>query len=58
MSDTAPTRAGFDRAAAAILGSMLALIAALSFVLMEASMQSNPEQVPVAASVAGLPGTP
>lgn len=58
MSDTASTPAGFDRAAAAILGSMITLIAVLSLVLMEISVESNAERVPVAASVAGLPGTP
>jgi hypothetical protein len=30
----------------------------LSLVLMEISVESNAERVPVAASVAGLPGTP
>jgi hypothetical protein len=58
MSDSTPRHAGFDRAAVTILGSMVTLIAVLSLVLMEASMQSSPEQVPVAASVAGLPSTP
>ena len=58
MSGTAPTHAPFDRAAATILGSMITLIAVLSFVLLETSVESNPEHVPMAASVAEAPGTP
>ena len=58
MSAPAPAHAAFDRAAATILGSMITLIAVLSFVLLEASVESNPEHVPMAASVAEAPGTP
>ena len=58
MSATAPKHAAFDRAAATILGSMITLIAVLSFVLLETSVESYPEHVPMAASVAGVPGVP
>jgi hypothetical protein len=40
----------FDRAAATILGSMVALIAALSFLLVEVSVGDDPGQIPVASS--------
>ncbi len=58
MRDSAPSHAAFDRAAATILGSMITLIAALSFALVQASVGNDGEQVPVAASVPGAPGTP
>lgn len=58
MPDTGPAHAAFDRAAATILGSMITLIAALSFALVQASIGDSGEQVPVAASVAGSSGTP
>jgi hypothetical protein len=58
MPVTSPTRIAFDRAAATILGSMITLIAALSFALMQASVGQDPEDVPVAASVAGVPRAP
>ncbi len=57
MPDTSPTHAAFDRAAATILGSMITLIAALSFALVQASVADDSEDVPVAASVAGVPRT-
>jgi hypothetical protein len=56
MSDTASTHAGFDRAAATILGSMITLIVALGFVLLEVSVESNGERLPM-ASVAEASGT-
>ena len=58
MSST-PTaeHAAFDRAAATILGAMIVLIAGLSFVLVETSIDSFPDQLPVAAAT-GLPSTP
>ncbi len=52
MPDSAPTHTAFDRAAATILGSMITLIAALSFVLVQVSVGDDPDQVPVAASAA------
>ena len=58
MPDPAPSLAAFDRAAATILGGMITLIAALSFALIEVSVRTNPDHVPVAASVANAPGTP
>jgi hypothetical protein len=56
---SAPTadHAAFDRAAATILGAMIVLIAGLSFVLVETSIDSFPEQLPV-ASATGFPSTP
>jgi hypothetical protein len=48
-----PAHKAFDRAAATILGSMVTLIAALSFVLVEVSVGDDPHQVPVASSRAG-----
>ncbi|MGH7630513.1 MAG: hypothetical protein ACREOF_14255 [Gemmatimonadales bacterium] len=57
MPDT-PPHAAFDRAAATILGSMITLIAALSFVLVQASVGNDGDRVPVAASVPSAPGTP
>jgi hypothetical protein len=48
----------FDRAAATILGSMVALIAALSFVLVEVSVGDDPGQVPVASSRSEASDTP
>ncbi len=56
MSDTATTPAGFDRAAATILGSMITLIVALGFVLLELSVGSDGERLPM-ASVAEASGT-
>jgi len=58
MPDTAPTHAAFDRTAATILGSMITLIAALSFVLVEISVKSDPDRLPMATSVAEGPRTP
>lgn len=58
MPDSAPTHAALDRAAAAIFGSMIALIAALGIALVQVSVGDGTEHVPVAASVAGPPGTP
>ena len=49
--------AAFDRAAATILGAMIVLIAGLSLVLVETSIESFPDQLPV-ASATGLPSTP
>ena len=49
--------AAFDRAAATILGAMITLIAGLSFVLVETSIEAFPDQLPV-ASATGLPSTP
>ncbi len=57
MPDTSPTHTAFDRAAATILGGMITLIAALSFVLVQASVEHDDERMPVAASVAGVSGT-
>jgi hypothetical protein len=51
-SGPVPAYRAFDRAAATILGSMVTLIAALSFLLVEVSVGDDPEQVPVAASAA------
>ncbi len=53
MSDPALVNARFDRTAVTILGAMLALIAALSVVLVERSVASYPDHVPMAA--AGVP---
>jgi hypothetical protein len=52
----APKHATFDRAAATILGSMITLIVALSFVLLELSVRSDRGHVPMAA-VAEAPST-
>ena len=49
--------AAFDRAAATILGAMITLIAGLSFVLVETSIDAFPDQLPV-ASATSLPSTP
>jgi hypothetical protein len=49
--------AAFDRAAATILGAMITLIAGLSFVLVETSIDAFPDQRPV-ASATGIPSTP
>lgn len=56
MSDPAPTPAGFDRTAATILGSMITLMVALGFVLLEVSVDSDGERLPM-ASVAEASGT-
>ncbi|HET8625161.1 MAG TPA: hypothetical protein VFM14_16490 [Gemmatimonadales bacterium] len=53
-----PANAAFDRAAATILGSMVTLIAALSFLLVEVSVGNDPGQVPVAAAQAESRDTP
>jgi hypothetical protein len=58
MSDSAPTRPVFDRAAALILGSMITLIAVLALILVETSVESDPDKLPVAASIAERPATP
>jgi hypothetical protein len=50
MIDNRPTHTPFDRTAATILGSMISLIAALSFVLLETSVTSEDPHVPMAAS--------
>ena len=55
---TPPQAARFDRAAATILGAMITLIAALSFVLVETSIGGGVHFPPVATSVAGRSGTP
>jgi hypothetical protein len=58
MSETAPTRAAFDRTAATILGSMITLIAALTVVLVEISVESKAEHLPVAAWAPERSATP
>jgi hypothetical protein len=59
MTTTRPSakHAGYDRAAATILGAMIMLIAGLSFVLVEASIRSFPDRLPV-ASAAAAPSPP
>lgn len=54
----APNHAAFDRAAATILGTMITLIAGLSFVLVEMSVGAYPDQLPVAATVAEAAASP
>lgn len=52
---TAPDHAAFDRAAIAILGAMVSLIAVLTLALVQLSERPDDTALPVAASAAPQP---